>query len=882
VPGWLLERDAQLAVMSAAVRAAAGGVGSVVLVHGEAGIGKSSLVGALAAHLPAQARLLVGWCDALSTPRPLGPLRDLVASVGPRLARALTAGDRDEVLAGVQDELSGATVCVLVVEDVHWADEATLDVLRFLIRRISGMSAVLVLTYRDDEMGREHPLVPVLGEVGGSESVARLRLEPLSPTAVAALTEMSPLDAEHVFALTGGNPYFVTELLVTAGAGAALEVRRSRLGLSDVDVPATVVDAVLGRLRRLQPGVQSLVELLAVIPSALERRLVDALDPAASSALAIAEERGLLTVVPDRVAFRHELTRRAVVDALPRARRIELCRRVLAAFEEAGNVEPSRLLHLAVEAGDVEAMVTHAPVAAREAAGSGAHREAAEHYAVAAKWERHYEPRLRAALLEEWAIELYALSRVHESVRAQHRALDVRRELGETNALGSSLRWMSRMLWNAGDRAAAEAAAREATAVLEAGGQARLLALAVSNESQLAMLAHDSRRAIELARRVLPTAHEARDVPLLSHALTNLGLARFHLGDQEGLDDLVEAARVALAVDDIEDACRAYANIVWVLLDEFRLREAEQYLVECIEVAERSEFVGFLTYLEVEQARLELARGHWVRARSFAESALRGHPQSQCAAWTVLGTVAARLGDPGADEALALAQALADQMDEIQRLGPVGAARIERAMLQDDQAAAVALATPLWTIADRAGDRPLLAELRYRLRQAGRATTASVPLDHPFALQADGRWQDAAGAWERAGCPYHHAAALADGDDPDSLLRALEIFDGLGAAPLSRTTRRRLRVLGVPAPRGPVEGTRANPAGLTDRQLEVLRLVCEGLTNAEIAQRLVVSVRTVDSHVAAVLTKLGVRSRLHALRRAGELGVGPAVRDRAR
>jgi tetratricopeptide (TPR) repeat protein len=731
VPGRLLERDAELRVLSAAVRAAAGGAGSVVLVHGEAGIGKSALVNALPAHLPAEARVLVGWCDALSTPRPLGPLRDLVASVGSRLARALAAGDRDEVLAGVQDELCAAGVCVLVVEDVHWADEATLDVLRFLIRRISGMSAVLVLTYRDDEMGRAHPLVSVLGEVGRSDSVARLRLELLSHEAVAALTEMSHLDAGRVFALTGGNPFFVTELLVTAGGTGSPEVGPARVGLSEIDVPSTVVDAVLGRLRRLDPEVQSFVELLAVVPSALERRLVDVLDPAASAALSVAEERGLLTVVPDRVAFRHELTRRAVVDALPRARRVELCRRVLTAFEEAGNVEPSWLLHLAVEAGKVEAMVAHAPVAACEAAASGAHRQAVEHYAVAVKWEQHYEPRLRAALLEEWAIELYTLGRVHESVWAQRRALDVRRELGETDPLGSGLRWMSRMLWNAGDRVAAEAAAREATAVLEAGGQERLLALAVSNESQLAVLAHESRRAIELARRVLPSAYRLGDARLLSHALTNLGLARFHLGDQAGLADLAEAARVALAVDDIEDACRAYTNVVWVLLDEFRLNEAEMYLSECTDMAERSEFIGFLTYFEVERARLELARGHWAQARAFAQSALRGHPQSQCAAWTVLGTVAARLGDPGADEALARAQALADQMNEIQRLGPVGAARTEQAFLQDDPAAAVALATPLWDIAERVGDRPLLAELGYRLGQAGRPMTTSVPLDHP-------------------------------------------------------------------------------------------------------------------------------------------------------
>ena len=148
----LLERDQELATLLDAARGAAGGEGSVVLLHGEAGIGKTSLVSAIRSQLPAEMRMLVGSCDALSTPRTLGPFRDLAAAVGPRLGQALQAGERDVVMDALLDELQRPPPSTLVVEDVHWADEATLDTLRFLVRRIAQLPVVLLLTYRDDEL----------------------------------------------------------------------------------------------------------------------------------------------------------------------------------------------------------------------------------------------------------------------------------------------------------------------------------------------------------------------------------------------------------------------------------------------------------------------------------------------------------------------------------------------------------------------------------------------------------------------------------------------------------------------------------------------------------------------------------------------------------
>ena len=856
----LLERDQELAALVNAAREAAAGTGSVVLLHGEAGIGKTSLVSAIKSQLPSQMRMLIGSCDALSTPRTLGPFRDLAPAVGPRLAEALQAGERDLVMDALLDELHRPPPSTLVVEDVHWADEATVDTLRFLVRRIAQLPVVLLLTYRDDELSRDHPLTQLLGDASHSEQVHRLSPRRLSEPAVRALVGVSPLDVDEVFALSDGNPYFVSELVASA---------------VDSSVPPTVVDAVLSRLRRLAPAHQDAVELLAVVPSALDRQLVDAL-ASDHSAIEAAEERGLLTVQPDQVSFRHELTRRAIADALPVARRLELNARVLSAMEDLGIYDASRLVHHASQAGDVDALVRYAPIAARDASTSGAHREAAAHCTLALAHEDRFTAVELADLFEECAVERYTIGAAGDAVSAQRRAVALRWELEDQRALGLSLRWLSRMLWFNGMRAGADEAAEAATAVLGAVGDDGLFAFALSNQSQLAMLAHHSAEAEALARRAIALATAAGAAPVLSHALTNLGLARWMSGDRGGLDDLSEAVRVALSIDDVEDAGRAYIDIVWNLVDEFRLDEAEPFLVEALKLAEQAEFMGHLAYLRACQARLELARGNWDAAVAVAERPLQSQPPARCAALTVLATVRIRLGQPGATELLEEAQRLAERMDEIHRLGPVAAARCEQAGLRGDSATVIEIAEPVFAQAMQLGDQNLMGELAYRLRMAGHAVDPP-DVDHPFAVQARGDWRAAAEIWARRGCPYHQAAALADSRDPAALLEALSISDSLGAAPLARRVRTALRQLGVPnVPRGPMAGTRENPAGLTDRQLEVLRLLARGLTNGEIATQLVLSVRTVDRHVAEILAKLGVSSRRQAAARAEALGITSA------
>ena len=550
----------------------------------------------------------------------------------------------------------------------------------------------------------------------------------------------------------------------------------------------------------------------------------------------------------------------------------------------------ARIVHHAAQAGDAAAIVAYGPGAAREAARAGAHREAAAHYHLVLEHAGRFAPRERARLLEEYGVECYTLGSADTAVGAQRRAVELNRTLGDPGRLGGSLRWLSRMYWWAGQRAAAEQAGLEAVAVLEQADDRRLLALALSNQSQLGMLAHRPAEAIGYGQRAAALAREAGDAAIISHALANIGSCQWFLGDPAGEETLAEALQVALDAGDTEDACRAYVNLTWNLLDRFRLDEAERYLAAAMRLAEEDEFLGFLSYMQVAEARLALGRGQWERAVQLAGLGAEAVAPTRCAALTVLACVGVRRGEPDAGKLLGAAWELAVQIGEMQRMGPAAAARAEDAWLRGDLAAARDLVTPVHAEAARLGDAVHQSELGYWLAVAGARPPEDEPVaagpaaspgpgagrgsEHPYALLAAGRWREAASAWATAGCRYEQAMALAASPGPADLLAALALLDDLGAKPLATRVRGRLRALGVTrVPRGPLGGTRANAAGLTTRQVDVLRLLVQGHTNAQIAQQLVLSVRTVDSHVAAVLGKLGARDRHDAATRAAELGV---------
>lgn len=782
VANGILEREHEVAELAGAARAAADGNGSVVLVYGEAGIGKSSLVEAVRGVLPPNVRLLVGCCDDLATPRTLGPFRDLLGSVGPELTKVLRAGgDRDRVIDAVHAELSGTEQpTVLVIEDAHWADDATVDTLCFLVRRTAELPAVIVLTYREDEVGPGHPLQRVLGQVARVPRVRRLELARLSEAAVVRLAAPLRRDPHEVYSVTGGNPFFVAEILASADTGR---------------VPPTIVDAVLARLHYLDQDTRASLEQLAVIPSTVDRWLLDALLPGGITAVTAAEQRALLSVSPARVDFPHELIRRTVVDALPVARRVELNRRVLAALIGRDGSDLSWIMHHAAEAGDHDAIVRYGPRAAKDATRASSHRQAAAHLRLVLQYKELFTRAERAELLVHYAAACSTIGEVPAAIVAQQEAVELRRTLGDQRALGDDLRSLSRMCWMASETELMERSADEAVAVLETAGDDRRLAHALSHRSNLYAMAYRNEESIQLGERAIALARAVGDPAILSHALTSVGGARMQLGLPEARATLEESLHIALAAGLVGDVCRATCGIVMLLVAELRLDEANRHATAAIELADGAEQLRFLYHMHMTRATVALAASDWDQVVSDAELVINARPRvkppTMGPAMTALGRVRIRRGHVDGDALLADSWELAQRTRELQNVGPIAAARAEAAWLRGDDAAVISAVEPTYAEACRLGARELRTELGYWLAKVGHP----VPPDdsgHPYALAAAGRWREAAEIWLKAGCTYEYAAALAESTDPDDLRTALATLDALGAEPMARRVRRSL------------------------------------------------------------------------------------------
>jgi tetratricopeptide (TPR) repeat protein len=741
----LLERASLLDELSGVLAATAAG-GRVVLVAGEAGIGKSALVRRFTERHSADARFLFGACDPLLTPRALGPLHDLGRQTGGRLATLLAVGgSREQLFAALLDELDqGARPPVVVVEDVHWADEATLDLLMFLDRRMEQTRALLLVTHRDDELGADHPLRGVLGALPQGV-VHRARPQPLSEAAVAELARRAGRPAAGLHALTGGNPLLVTEVLAVRDAG----------------VPMTVRDLVLARLASLPADAQEVVQLVAVVPTRAELWLLEEAVRPRPSAVEAGVAAGLLVVGSEAVGFRHELLRQAVEGSLSILGRRELNRRVLRLLSEAQGreVDIARLVHHARQANDAEAVLRYAPEAARQAAAVSAHREAVGHYRAALPHADRLPATERADLLESYSVEAYVSGFAQEALEARRGALRIREAEGTSpERLGESLRWLSRLSWWAGRRAEAEAAAAGAIAALERDGPGHQLAMAYSNQAQLDMLAYRTEAALAWGSRAIELARRLGDQEALTHALTNIGTARLLAGNQGGRSDLERAFEVANAAGLEDHAARALVNQASCDMQFRDYRHARGDLDRAVAFTVQHDLAGDAQYMLGMRARLRLERGDWAGAEQDAHAALAELEQRRQGpravdALVVLGLLQARRGDPDATATLEEAAARALPTDELQWIGLVAAARAEHAWLHGALDRTATEAAMGFELAVRAGHSWFAGELACWLWRAGALPEAPAVAAEPYRLLLAGDWRRSADAWQALGCP---------------------------------------------------------------------------------------------------------------------------------
>jgi DNA-binding CsgD family transcriptional regulator/tetratricopeptide (TPR) repeat protein len=864
--GTLLERSGTLSALNellAGIRASS--EGRLVLVGGEAGVGKTALLRGFCGAQGTRVRVLWGRCEPLRTPRPLGPFVDVGEAVGGELRELVTGTARPyEVASALLDALRAGKPTVLILEDVHWADEATLDVLMAMAARVASVPALVLVSYRSDDVGGSPQLRFALGEL--VRGPGRLSVGPLSEAAVIELAEPHGIDGRELYRHTGGNPFFVTEVLAAGG---------ERL-------PETVRDAVFARAARLSRPARALLDAIAVVPGQVELWLLEALAGELDDRLEECLAAGVLGAGRSDVAFRHELARLAIEEAIAPNRRLALHRVAIQALAAHGGEDPdfARLAHHAEAAGDTDGVLRWAPHAAERAARSRAHREAAAQYARALRFADGEPPQLRAELLASRAEECYLTSQIDEAIAAQREALECHRRLGDRLGEGNGLRVLSLLLFFAGRAAEGEPLVLEAIEVLERLPAGHELAMSYANISARRMVVEDAVEAVAWGNRALELARELGDTEAEVYALSNIAAAEFRADPNASRPKLEAALELAQRHGLEAHAALTFNRLVMFPIRYRRFDIAQAHLETGLEYCTQRGLDTFRLYLLGARARLELDLGQWAQAADSAAMVLRDPRGAQLArtwALATLGLVRARRGDADADEPLEQAHVMVEPTFELDRITQVAAARAEATWLSGDHAAVKHRTDAALALALDRADPWAIGELAYWRWQAGtREKLAPELLAEPYRLSIAGDWAQAAELWRKIGCPYESAVALADSDDATTVRQAIEQLQRLGARPAAAIAARRLRERGVRGiPRGPRPRTRENPAGLTARELEVLALLAEGLRNAQIAQRLIVSEKTVDHHVSAILRKLDVRTRGEAGAQALRLGIVP-------
>jgi len=848
----LLERDKFLTELNELFNKSRTENGYVVAISGEAGIGKTTLVEHFTNSFNGHTRILWGTCDDLFTPRPLAPLYDIAGVLNSQIIDQLDSGiPRPSIFSTLLKEIQLIEPNIIVIEDVHWADESTLDLLQFLGRRINKLKTLLIITYRDDEIKSDHPLKIALSNLP-SNYLKRIKLTPLSENTVKTLAKNYGRENGNLYAKTGGNPLLVTELLMN----------------EEIETPATIKELVTSKLNRLSSEARLAVELISVIPGKAEKWLIQELI-ANYSLIDEAIEFGILKSEVDFIFFKHELTRIAIEESLSESKRIILNSQLLDILLRQNNIDHffARIIHHAIKAGNREAIIKYAPRAAKQASQLGAHNQAVKHYISALEFSDQLTLEERLTLLEGISFECFLTGQVQEAIKASEEALKILKNYTSPESEGEIYRRLSRILWYDCQDVKGEEYLDRAIKIFENLPLSRNLAMAYSNKSQTYAIREEYDIAIEWGNKALELARKLNDKEVEVHALNNIGCCKMLTENESGEQDLLKSLEISIEKDFFEHATRAYVNLGSIHLQQRNLFAADKYFARGLDYGNEKDIYVFSLCMAGHYAKTKLQFGLWEESIDLANYVLKqksAPPGNTVMPLNVLAVIRARRNDPGALKLINETMALAFKMGEMEKIVSVVSAKAEYFWLQNKLDDFTDELSSIYFKVLRTNNPWAIGEIAYWIWKAGRLQEIPEIISKPYLLQIQGKWKEASELWNGLHCPYEQALALSEGDEA-SMKKSIEIFERLGASATVQLIKQKMRESGIKSiPKGPRQTTKANPSGLTKRELEVLKLVSHGLSNSDIARELFISPKTVDHHISAVFSKLNIHSRIEA------------------
>jgi DNA-binding CsgD family transcriptional regulator len=856
----LVERGEFLASLQTQLKNIEAGEGHCIFVSGEAGIGKTSLVKAFLAENKSNCLIYQGACDALFTPRPLAPLYDIMWQVNSDLwPGGYASEERSELFAIFFRELSNQKGKIIIVfEDIHWADEATLDFIKFFARRISHLRCLFILTYRDDEIYSGHPLKNVLGHLP-TDSLSRLKLTPLSRTAVEKMAEEKGYNGEDVYNISGGNPFYVNEIMASYSPG----------------VPENIKDSILSVYYRQDEKTKHVWEILSILPMGFDMKYLEKAELSYAVSIQQYLDTKILVLKEEILFFKHELYRKTIEASLSPLTRVRFNKKMLDILLESGekDQEVERIVHHAKNANEYETVVRYAPLAARQAAAVGAHIEASKLYLSAIEYYQGTDKDILIEFYEGYAYECYLINQIEDAIIYTGKSLNLWKEKNDKEKIGNSLRFLSRLWWFAGNRKQAEAMGEEAIDVLRLQPSSKTKAMAYSNMSQLKMLSGQSAECIFWGEQAIAIAQELDDEETLSHALNNVGSIQLRVlsSKQNGIELLNQSLAIALRNSYHEHAARAYMNlgINGIATKEYAI--AGKALEEGIHYCEERDLDSWTNFMLSLKAKMKLETGRWEEAYSIADAVIKKdiHPPAvKMYALDVITKIKMRRGD----------------QDVLPFLLEAKNKTFEIMGLQNTIHSMMTLLEYEWItgktfIETEALDRTIdtvkrldiffdYNEFAFWLRKARKQHLPPREIYEGYQVHNKATALKAGMLWEQLGCPYEQALALFEGTEDDKR-KAITIVHMLGANAVYEKMKFEMRASGIKSvPRGIRKTTRCNPAFLTGRELDVLQLLKGGLQNKEVAAQLFISAKTVDHHISSILFKLDVNSRTKAVNEA--------------